>query len=99
MARNSWRMRASTSAFPVSETVCPATGAHTEKIAASAHERQTMRNEVRKDVRVQHHDHADNRRQRNRMPEYIAEDAPLVADLIGRCRGHADGLCVHHFSH
>src|SRR6266581_4812633 len=50
-------------------------------------------------VRVQQHDDPDDRAQRDRMPEHVAEDGALVPHLIRRRRRHGDGLRVHHLAH
>ena len=58
-----------------------------------------MRHQVGEDVRVKHHNHADNRTQRDGVPEDKSEDNPFVAHLFGRGCGNRNGLCIHHFPH
>src|SRR5260370_40392899 len=75
-------MRASTVAFPGMKSYPPRQGPE-EQLAASVHERQTVRDEVRENVSIEHHDHADDGRKRHGMPEDVAENHAFVADLIG----------------
>src|SRR5258706_15856702 len=75
-------MRTSTVAFPGMKSYPPRQGPE-EQLAASVHERQTVRDEVRENVSIEHHDHADDGRKRHGMPEDVAEDHAFVADLIG----------------
>src|SRR5258708_16490435 len=70
-----------------------------EKLAPSVHEGQTVRDPVRKNVGVQHHDDTDDGAKRNRMPKHEAENHAFVAKLIGGGGGYADGLRVDHFPH
>ena len=48
------------------------------KILASVYEIQSARNELRKHIRIQHHDHADHRRQRHRVPEHKPKIDPSL---------------------
>src|SRR5260221_14572654 len=91
-------MRTSTVAFPGMKSYPPRQGPE-EQLASSVHERQTVRDEVRENVSIEHHDHADDGRKRHGMPEDVAEDHAFVADLIGGGGGHANRLCVHHLAH
>src|SRR6266702_3444794 len=65
----------------------------------SLHDRQAVRHGAREDIGIQQDDHADDGAQRNGMPEHVPENHALVADLIGRRRGHGDGLRIHHLAH
>ena len=58
-----------------------------------------MRYKLRKNVSVQHHNHANDGRQRHRMPKHKAENRALITDLIGRGGSDADRLRVDHFPH
>src|SRR5213080_2223811 len=94
---------------PVMTTTLPASVASAAPGAAlrgaawsspsSLHDRQAVRHGAREDVGIQQDDHADDGAQPNGMPEDVPENHPLVADLIGRRRGHGDGLRVHHLAH
>src|SRR3981189_3797205 len=90
-------MRASTVAFPGMKSYPPRQGPE-EQLAASVHERQTVRNEVRENVSIEHHDHADDGRKRPGIPEDVAEDHAFVADLIGSGGGPAKRLRGHPLS-
>src|SRR5258708_26774415 len=90
-------MRASTVAFPGMKSYPPRQGPE-EQLAASVHERQTVRDEVRENVSIEHHDHADDGRKRHGMPEDVAEDHAFVADLIGSGGGPPKRFPVHPLS-
>ena len=49
-----------------------------------------MGHKMGKDIGVQHHDDANNRAKRNRMPNDEAKDDAFIAQLIGRSSGHAN---------
>src|SRR5260370_33184123 len=87
-------MRASTVAFPGMKSYPPRQGPE-EQLAASMDERQTVRDEVRENVSIEHHDHADDGRKRHGMPEDVAEDHAFVADLIGSGGGHPKRMRLH----
>src|SRR6184192_1001912 len=56
----------------------------------SLHDRQPVRHPARENVGVQQHDHADDRTQRDRMPEHPPEDRPFITYLIRRRRRHGE---------
>src|SRR6202040_2108949 len=57
----------------------------------SLHERQAVRYQVRKHVGIEHDDDADDRAERDRVPENVTEDDALIADLLSGGGGDGDG--------
>src|SRR5713101_6906659 len=50
----------------------------------SLHDRQAVGYGTREHVRVQQHDHSDDRAERDRVPEHVPEDRAFVPHLIRR---------------
>src|SRR5215472_4582445 len=70
-----------------------------DKHAPSMDEGQTMRNEVRKDVGIEHYDDANDGAKRNRVPNHKPENHAFVADLVGGGSSNANRLRIHHLTH
>src|SRR5271154_1137607 len=85
--------------YPISNRYKDGLSAETHLASLSLHERQSVRHQVRKHIGVKHHDDANDRAERDGVPENVAEDDAFVAHLLCCGGGDGDGLRVHHFTH
>src|SRR5215472_13129541 len=69
------------------------------KLAPSPDEVQSVGDEPRQQVGINHDDDADDSGKRDGVPENEAEDRAFVANLIGRRGGNANRLRIDHLAH
>src|SRR5690242_16149728 len=69
------------------------------RLPAARNGRLGLRDGVRKNIRIKHHNCAYYCRERDGVPEHKPENAPFRADLVGRGSCDANRLRVNHLAH